>query len=103
MTERASLLEDQERDIPTRGSIVSDNLDPTPLPWRPVLVLLFITAMQPLALEVVFPFVSQMILEIGVVTDPERVGFYSGLIESIFSCMSFIASLSEPLMSPASH
>lgn len=33
-----------------------------------------------------------MIVEIGVVDDPERVGFYSGLIESIFACMSFIAS-----------
>jgi MFS family permease len=32
-----------------------------------------------------------MILEIGVVDDPEKVGFYSGLIESIFACMSFIA------------
>jgi len=34
-----------------------------------------------------------MILEIGVVTDPERVGFYSGLIESIFAAMSFISIL----------
>ncbi|KAF8511927.1 hypothetical protein JB92DRAFT_3096983 [Gautieria morchelliformis] len=46
---------------------------------------------KPLAFEVIFPFVNQMIIEIGVVTDPERVGFYSALIESIFSCMSFIA------------
>lgn len=36
-----------------------------------------------------------MIVEIGVVDDPERVGFYSGLIESIFACMSFIASKSS--------
>ena len=33
-----------------------------------------------------------MILEIGVVNDPEGVGFYSGLLESIFACMSFICS-----------
>ncbi|KAG8688077.1 hypothetical protein FRC11_006107 [Ceratobasidium sp. 423] len=31
-----------------------------------------------------------MIVEIGVTDDPERVGFYSGLIESIFSVMSLI-------------
>jgi len=93
MSERASLLEDQERDGQIRGPglIVTDK--PTPLPWRRVLVLLCLTAMQPLAFEIIFPFVNQMILDIGVVTDPERVGFYSGLIESIFSCMSFIASL----------
>lgn len=34
--------------------------------------------------------VDQMILEIGVVDDPEKVGFYSGTIESIFAVMSFL-------------
>lgn len=33
-----------------------------------------------------------MILEIGVVDDPEGVGVYSGLLESIFACMSIICS-----------
>ena len=33
---------------------------------------------------------DQMILEIGVVDDPEKVGFYSGTIESIFAVMSFL-------------
>jgi MFS family permease len=32
-----------------------------------------------------------MILEIGVVDDPENVGFYSGIIESIFAAMSLFA------------
>lgn len=31
-----------------------------------------------------------MILEIGVVDDPERVGYYSGVIESLFAVMSFL-------------
>ncbi len=43
--------------------------------------------------------VDQMILEIGVVNDPERVGFYSGLLESIFACMSFICSKTFSRMS----
>ncbi len=33
-----------------------------------------------------------MIVENGIVNDPERVGFYSGIIESVFSLMSFVAS-----------
>lgn len=33
---------------------------PTPIPWRPVLVLLILTAVQPLAYELVFPFVSEL-------------------------------------------
>lgn len=31
----------------------------TPLPWRPVLTLLLLNAVQPLAYELVFPFVSE--------------------------------------------
>ncbi|KAF8590896.1 MFS general substrate transporter [Ramaria rubella] len=56
---------------------------------------------QPLASEIIFPFVNQMILEIGVVKDPEDVGFYSGFIESIFSCMSFVAIM--PASNLADH
>ena len=36
-----------------------------------------------------------MILNVGVVNNPEEVGFYSGIIESVFSCTSFIASESS--------
>ena len=35
-----------------------------------------------------------MILENGIVDNPEDVGFYSGIIESVFAVMSFIASTS---------
>ncbi|THH11149.1 hypothetical protein EW145_g841 [Phellinidium pouzarii] len=61
-----------------------------PFSWRPFLVIMVLNAAQPLAFELVFPFVNQMILEIGVVDDPERVGFYSGVIESIFAFMGFL-------------
>ncbi|KAF8513927.1 MFS general substrate transporter [Hysterangium stoloniferum] len=40
--------------------------------------------MQPLAFEIIFPFVNQMVLEIGVVTDPER---------SCFAATSFVTML----------
>ena len=33
-----------------------------------------------------------MILENGITSDPERVGFYSGMIESIFAFTSFLSS-----------
>ncbi len=41
--------------------------------------------------------IDQMILEIGIVNDPERVGYYSGLLESIFAFTSFICSKSVAL------
>ena len=93
--EHQGLLQDEERDeqtTPTEPSTPASG-GATPLPWRGLSALLLLTAVQPLALEIIFPFVNQMIVEIGVVDDPEQVGFYSGLIESIFSCMSFIAGM----------
>ena len=36
---------------------------------------------------------DQMLVETGVVDDPERVGYYSGFIESCYALMSFIASV----------
>ena len=94
--ERQGLLQDEERDeqtTTTESSTLASG-GATPLPWRVLSALLLLTAVQPLAFEIIFPFVNQMIVEIGVVNDPEQVGFYSGLIESIFSCMSFIAGMS---------
>ncbi|KIJ40955.1 hypothetical protein M422DRAFT_230020 [Sphaerobolus stellatus SS14] len=104
--ERSPLLQDEpdnivyeieaQRSLSPSSSSSNSNV-PTPLPWKSLLILQMQTASQPLAFEVIFPFVNQMILEIGVVNDPEQVGFYSGLIESIFSVMSLLTIL------PASH
>ena len=92
--ERQGLLQDEEcnEQTTTESSTLASG-GATPLPWRVLSALLLLTAVQPLAFEIIFPFVNQMIVEIGVVDDPEQVGFYSGLIESIFSCMSFIAGM----------
>jgi MFS family permease len=49
------------------------------------------TITSSLAFEVIFPFVNQMIYELGIVNDPEKVGYYSGLIESLFSVTSLLA------------
>ncbi|KEP50482.1 MFS transporter [Rhizoctonia solani 123E] len=65
----------------------------TPLPMGKFAILLMLNAVFPLSFEVVYPFVNAMIVEVGVTDDPERVGFYSGLVESIFSLMGFIMIL----------
>lgn len=36
----------------------SEEEEPKPLPWRPIIVLLLLTAAQPLAYEIIFPFIS---------------------------------------------
>ncbi|KAI5122775.1 hypothetical protein M0805_000119 [Coniferiporia weirii] len=72
---------------------------PKPFPWRAVSVILALNTVQPLAFELIFPFVNQMVLENGIATDPERVGFYSGIIESVFAIMSFISIMPCAYMS----
>ncbi|KAF8330847.1 major facilitator superfamily domain-containing protein [Cantharellus anzutake] len=82
-SERTPLLSSTQHDIPQQ----------TPLPWGPISVLLMLYAVAPLAFELIFPFVNQMLVELRVVDDPEKVGFYSGFIESAFSILSLITAL----------
>lgn len=61
------------------------NKPTTPLPKMQLFLLFFIRMTDPVAFNCIFPFVQQMILDIGAVEDPEKVGYYAGLVESIFS------------------
>ncbi|KLO14776.1 MFS general substrate transporter [Schizopora paradoxa] len=95
--ERTPLLESSGHD----GSVASNSPETCspvrkqplskPFPWRAVISICLLAAVQPIGFELIFPFVNQMIVENGIVQDPERVGFYSGVIESLFSLMSFVA------------
>jgi MFS family permease len=58
--------------------------DEKPLPKFQIMLLCYARAMEPLAFFSIFPYVSQMVQENGNVADTD-VGFYSGLIESLFS------------------
>ncbi|CAG7850311.1 SubName: Full=Related to tetracycline resistance protein (Probable transport protein) {ECO:0000313/EMBL:CCA69908.1} [Serendipita indica DSM 11827] len=52
---------------------------------RQIWVLLAVQAVLPFSFEIIFPFVNQFLLEIGVVDNPADVGFYSGFVESAFA------------------
>lgn len=64
MSERTALL-----DKPT-----------TPLPKAQLFLLFFIRMTDPVAFNCIFPFVQQMLLDIGAVQDPEKVGYYAGIV-----------------------
>jgi len=59
-------VQDMELAMPTSGRdtertslLVSlDEPKPKPLPWRPIVVLLMVSAAQPVAYDLVFPFIS---------------------------------------------
>ncbi|KHN99733.1 Major facilitator superfamily domain, general substrate transporter [Metarhizium album ARSEF 1941] len=55
-----------------------------PLPKVQIALLCYARMMEPIAFFSIFPFIAQMVKRNGNLTDSD-VGFYSGLIESIFS------------------
>lgn len=60
-----------------------------PLPRMQIFLLCFARAMEPVAFFSIFPFIAEMVHRIGDVPDSD-VGFYSGLIESLFSATQMV-------------
>ncbi|RAL67646.1 hypothetical protein DID88_008395 [Monilinia fructigena] len=66
------------------GGNEEDDEDDTPLPLGQILSLCYIRLVEPIAFFSIFAFLNQMLWEIGDIGQGET-GFYSGLIESLFS------------------
>ncbi|KAJ7593059.1 MFS general substrate transporter [Mycena floridula] len=73
-TERTPLVPSQE----------IDDAEDRPLPKLQIALLCYARLVEPIAFFTIFPFISQMVFETGTV-DERDVGFYTGLIESLFS------------------
>lgn len=69
-----------------------DESNEKPLPLGQIFFLCYARAIEPLAFFSIFPYVSQMVQENGNVSDSD-IGFYSGLIESLFSLTQAIVML----------
>lgn len=61
-----------------------DDTDDKPLDKTQVLLLCYVRVVEPLAFFSIFPYISQMVQQNAGVSESD-VGFYSGLIESLFS------------------
>ncbi|OWZ34735.1 hypothetical protein C343_01229 [Cryptococcus neoformans C23] len=61
----------------------------TPLPITQIVVLMIVRLAEPISYTVIFPFINQMVEELQVTDNPDRVGFYSGLVESVFAFVQF--------------
>lgn len=61
-----------------------DDDDDKPLPTLQIILLCYARFVEPISFFCIFPFVNQMVQENGNVADAD-VGFYSGVIESLFS------------------
>lgn len=58
---------------------------PTPLPWAQFAILLVLQLAEPLTSQVIYPFLPQLIRDVGITHgDETRVGYYVGVMQSIF-------------------
>ncbi|KAF1344260.1 major facilitator superfamily transporter [Delphinella strobiligena] len=82
----------------TKDSVVSETTtlvassirkDDKPLPRAQIFLLCYCRVVEPIAFFSIFPYINQMILATGGVRE-EDVGFYSGLIESLFSLTQMV-------------
>lgn len=62
----------------------SDDVEEVPLPRTQIFLLCYTSVVEPIAFFGIFPYINFMIENVGNV-EKEDVGFYSGLIESLFS------------------
>ncbi|KAG9119728.1 hypothetical protein FRC07_005099, partial [Ceratobasidium sp. 392] len=57
----------------------------TPVPKLQLLSVCISRIAEPLAYSQIFPYVNQMVWDLGVTDNPKKVGFYSGIIDSSFA------------------
>ncbi|KAI6110371.1 major facilitator superfamily domain-containing protein [Pisolithus croceorrhizus] len=57
----------------------------TPLPKTQLRLVLFVLCTEPMSAQYVFPFINQLIKELGITGgDDRKIGYYAGVIESLF-------------------
>ena len=57
----------------------------TPLPKFQLFIICLIRIVEPICFIVIFPFINQMLLEVGAAETEEEVGYAAGIVESVFS------------------
>ncbi|KAF9458664.1 major facilitator superfamily multidrug-resistance, DHA1 sub-family [Collybia nuda] len=56
-----------------------------PLSRMQLALLCFLRLLEPLSFTQIFPYINEFMRDLNVTTDPSKIGFYSGLIESSFA------------------
>lgn len=73
MEESDTLLEGQ---ADTRSSTV--------LPKGQLAILCFLRILDPMCFTQIFPYINEFMVDLHVADDPSRIGFYSGLVVSVY-------------------
>ncbi|KAG8945425.1 hypothetical protein FRC04_000800 [Tulasnella sp. 424] len=72
-------------DIEQQPLLAKGKTQRTPLPVFQLAVLCLVRLAEPIAYTQIFPYVNAMIEELHVTDNPADIGFYSGLVDSIFA------------------
>ncbi|KAI6157450.1 MFS general substrate transporter [Pisolithus tinctorius] len=58
---------------------------PTPLPKGQIMILMLVALVEPIASQCIYPFINELVSDLDITGGDERaVGYYAGLIESLF-------------------
>ncbi|KAK9897879.1 MFS general substrate transporter [Cystobasidium minutum MCA 4210] len=85
---RAATPVDESTPLLRSKSPTTEESQDKPLPKDQLFLLCLASLVEPVAFFSIFPFVNQMIEELGV--PPEHCGFYTGAVESLFSFVQFL-------------
>ncbi|KAG9051563.1 hypothetical protein FS837_004073 [Tulasnella sp. UAMH 9824] len=87
--------------------LIPSKQNPTPLPKRQLVTILFARLAEPIAYTQIFPYIAQvsgtvlrsrkedlkdtfqMVEELHIASDKKKIGFYAGLIDSLFALSQF--------------
>ncbi|TPX75247.1 hypothetical protein CcCBS67573_g03458 [Chytriomyces confervae] len=78
---------------PTAATATGAPAERTPLPFKQMLVLCIINICEPIQLTILFPFIYFMVKDFGVAKNDSEIGWYVGLITSLFSFAQVLSSL----------
>ncbi|KAF7972101.1 hypothetical protein HWV62_18922 [Athelia sp. TMB] len=65
--------------------------DATPVPKMQLGVITGIRLVEPIAYTQIFPYINEFMHDLKVTNDPKRIGFYSGLVQSMFALFELIS------------
>ncbi|KAI0059263.1 MFS general substrate transporter [Artomyces pyxidatus] len=84
-TAHTSQRQDEESPLLSDGAHLQKSKPPTPLPTGQIVTLLLLQLAEPITSHTILPFINQLVSELDIVGGDERkVGYYAGLIESLF-------------------
>ncbi|KAG8919917.1 hypothetical protein FRC01_001039, partial [Tulasnella sp. 417] len=72
-------------DIEQQPLLAKVKVQKTPLPVFQLAVLCMVRLAEPIAYTQIFPYVNSMVEDLHVTDNPAEVGFYSGLVDSLFA------------------